>query len=309
VIIRNDQSPGDVVVLTAAIKALHEAYPKQFVTDVRTPCPELWENSLSRPVPDDAETIDATYTGIHRSSEQPVHFLQAFCDDLADALKIKRFSSRDWMQPSILLSDEEKGWIRQVEEPGPYWIINAGVKRDYTAKRWDGYQEVVDQTRDSVTWVQIGSEEHDHRPLEGVIDLIGKTDLRQLVRLVYHAEGVLCGVTALMHLAHWVERGPDNPFRRHAVIIAGGREAPSWFSYPGHHVLSTIGELDCCAERACWKSRVVPLGDGDEKDGSLCVHPVGEVGQCMRLIAPEMVSQLVLRLRSSGVSSTVSPTA
>jgi hypothetical protein len=31
----------------------------------------------------------------------------------------------------------------------------------------------------------------------------GRTDLRQLVRLVYHAQGVLCPVTLLMHLA-WI---------------------------------------------------------------------------------------------------------
>ena len=303
IIIRNGMSPGDIAALTGAIKALHESHPGKFITDCRTSCHELWEHSgLSRGVPDDSDSVDATYEGIHRSDAQPIHFLQAFCDDLAKTLDIPRFSPANWLDPSILLSAEEKSWINAIEEitgeKKPFWIVNAGVKRDYTAKRWNGYQAVIDATRDKVTWVQVGSTEHDHSPLEGAINLLGQTDLRQLVRLVYHAEGVLCGVTALMHLAHWVERGPFNPHRRHAVVIAGGREPPSWFSYPGHHVLSTIGELDCCAGGACWKSRVVKLNDGQEQDGSLCAHPKGDVGSCMELITPEAVSQIVLRLAS-----------
>ena len=31
--------------LTAAVRDLHLCYPNQFLTDVRTSCPELWENN------------------------------------------------------------------------------------------------------------------------------------------------------------------------------------------------------------------------------------------------------------------------
>ena len=41
-ILRSFQSPGDVVMLTAAVRELHAAYPGQFVTDVRTSAPALW---------------------------------------------------------------------------------------------------------------------------------------------------------------------------------------------------------------------------------------------------------------------------
>jgi hypothetical protein len=44
-ILRNGQSPGDIVMLTAAVRDLHFIYPGQFQTDVRTACPELWENN------------------------------------------------------------------------------------------------------------------------------------------------------------------------------------------------------------------------------------------------------------------------
>jgi hypothetical protein len=41
-ILRNFQSAGDIVMLTAAVRNLHRSYPGEFVPDVRTPFPELW---------------------------------------------------------------------------------------------------------------------------------------------------------------------------------------------------------------------------------------------------------------------------
>ena len=41
-ILRSFQSPGDVVMLTAAVRDLHAACPGQFVTDVRTSADALW---------------------------------------------------------------------------------------------------------------------------------------------------------------------------------------------------------------------------------------------------------------------------
>lgn len=41
-ILRNFQSAGDIVMLTAAVRDLHRTYPGEFITDVRTPFPGLW---------------------------------------------------------------------------------------------------------------------------------------------------------------------------------------------------------------------------------------------------------------------------
>jgi hypothetical protein len=40
-ILRNFQSPGDILMLTAAVRDLHRAHPGEFLTDVRTSCPGL----------------------------------------------------------------------------------------------------------------------------------------------------------------------------------------------------------------------------------------------------------------------------
>ncbi len=44
-ILANHQSPGDIVMLTAAVRDLHRQHPNCYITDVRTPCPALWEHN------------------------------------------------------------------------------------------------------------------------------------------------------------------------------------------------------------------------------------------------------------------------
>jgi len=107
-ILRSFQSPGDVVMLTAAVRDLHAACPGQFVTDVRTS---------------------------------------------ADAL----------------------------------WLHNPA-----------SYQAVVDHFRDKIHFVQCGEAGHWHQPLQGVTNLLGRTSLREFVRLIYDAEGVVCPVTGCL---------------------------------------------------------------------------------------------------------------
>ena len=65
----------------------------------------------------------------------------------------------------------------------------AGGKYDFTAKWWNPswYQAVVDHFRGRIQFVQCGEEHHWHPCLDNVINLIGKTDTRQFVRLMHHA--------------------------------------------------------------------------------------------------------------------------
>ena len=248
----------------------------------RTSCPALWEhNPHITPISDDdteAQVIDCKYPLIHRSNVTPHHFIHAFLQDLSEKLGVPIPATE--FKGDIHIADKEKRWMSQVMEltgaDTPFWIINAGGKWDYTIKwwHWQRYQEVVDHFRGRIVFVQVGEKGHYHPPLNGVIDLRGKTNLRQLVRLVYHAQGVLCGVTALMHLAAAVPVRGGRPKNRAGVIIAGGREPSQWEAYPHHQYLHTNGALRCCDRGGCWKSRTVPLGDGDAKDTSLCLAPV-----------------------------------
>lgn len=189
--------------------------------------------------------------------------------------------------------------IKDAGDQKVYDIINSETESyivegtiAHNCKWWspDKYQAVVDYFRGKIKFVQVGEKNHFHPPLKNVINLIGKTDLRQLIRLVYHADGVLCPVTLTMHLAAAIEtkRGkhPDRP----CVVVAGGREGPQWEAYPNHQYIHTCGALPCCQKGGCWKSRCQKVGDGDKKDEkNLCKNPIQispelRIPQCMHMI-------------------------
>src|SRR5580698_5897624 len=85
-------SPGDIVMLTAAVRDLHRCYPRQFVTDVRTRCPELWEfNPYLTPLGDDdsdVEHIECSYPLINRCDRTPYHCLHGFVEFLNNQLRL-----------------------------------------------------------------------------------------------------------------------------------------------------------------------------------------------------------------------------
>ena len=92
-----------------------------------------------------------------------------------------------------------------------------------------------------------------------------------------------------MHLAAAIETTPGMPINRPCVVIAGGREPPHWEAYSHHQFIHTVGALRCCDNGGCWKSRTVPLGDGDSKDdpSNLCVDVVGSLPRCMDMVTAD----------------------
>lgn len=331
-ILKNFQSPGDIVMLTAAVRDLHRSNPGRFLTDVRTPCAHLWENNPNvTPLADDdpeAETVECHYPLIHSSNTGPWHFLHGFHQYLAGHLGVDVRPTE--FKGDIHFSAEERSRPSQVreimQEELPFWLVAAGGKLDYTIKWWDihRFQRVVDHFRSRILFVQVGEAGHHHPALRGVLDLRGQTDLRQLVLLVHHAQGVLCPVTLLMHLAAAVAVRPGRPLNRPCVVVAGGREPMQWEAYPHHQYLHTNGALWCCDNGGCWKSRTVPLGDGDEKDSPehLCLNVVSKeirtggkrnvekyaLPRCMDMITAEEVARRIELYFTGGAVEYLTPT-
>ncbi|MGO8698727.1 MAG: glycosyltransferase family 9 protein [Limisphaerales bacterium] len=308
---------GDVVMLTAAVRDLHLCYPGQFLTDVRTHCPELWQNNPHVTVLPDGDPesteIECTYPLIDQSNEVPYHCLHGFVEFFNQRLGLNIKPAA--FKGDIHLSKQEKAWYSQVHEvtgaATPFWIVAAGGKYDLTIKWWESkrYQEVIDHFRGRIQFVQVGERGHYHPKLEGVIDLRGQTTLRELVRLVYHSQGVLCSITALMHLAAAVETKRGQPPCRPCVVIAGGREPTHWEAYPHHQFIHTIGALPCCAYGGCWKDRTFRLRDGDKKDlpQNLCTDVVQGLPRCMEMITPREVIQRIEGYFNGGVVKYLSP--
>jgi ADP-heptose:LPS heptosyltransferase len=285
--LKHHLAPGDSLVMTACVESLVKAHPGQYRISVDTTCMEIWENNPHVQPWEGGREIELEYPAIHNSHEIATgHFMAAFCSNLSEQLGVQIPLKVN--RPSIYLSDQEKA-DRRIQEP--YLIINAGVKSDFTNKFWGSknYQKVVDHFRGRIACVQIGEAHHQHQELDGVINLVGKTTPRELFSLIYNGISAIGPTTFVQH-AHAA-------LSKFYVCILGGREPKHWCDYPTQTTLSTMGQLPCCRESACWKSRTVPLNDGDEKDKSLCALPVisghQTIPACMNSITPDSVISAV----------------
>jgi ADP-heptose:LPS heptosyltransferase len=280
ILIENFLSSGDILMLTAAVRDLKKRFPN-FKIDVNTSVPQIWENNpnitkLNRQDPE-IEIIKADYPLINESDDLPYHFIHGFRMFFEDYFNIK--IPQGPFHGEIFLSNEEKANSYDLNNKfgikGPFWILISGGKYDYTAKWWSPieYQKVINYFKNKITFVQCGDEKDFHPALNGAINLIGKTNPREFINLMYHSIGVVSPVTYAMHLAAAVE-SKYKIKNRPAVIIAGGRESTHWEAYPNHRFLSVVGALKCCAAGGCWKSRCSEVGDGEKDDFSnLCEYP------------------------------------
>lgn len=291
--------------MSAAIESLHRTHPGRYLTGVQTTCDAIYQHNprvvqVPKGLPG-GRFLDLEYPLVNRSNQEPRHFMEGYCMDLAEKLGVPVPLTVN--RPFLYLSEQEQKGVNQVQEitgkPTKAWLINCGFKPCYTTKAWshESYQAVVDATAGKIQWVQVGAADrgHVHRPLRGAINLVGKTDARQLIRLAWHAQGGLGPSTFLQHImAAW---------RKPYVCVHRAAEPISWITYPNQIVISRLGTLPCCADKACWKSRTVPLGDG--KDRSVCDRPVFGLSQpeprCLALIRPEEVVRAVESFYEGGV--------
>jgi ADP-heptose:LPS heptosyltransferase len=301
-ILKCDLPPGDIVVLTAAVRDLHRAYPESFITDVRTNHDALWLNnpfiSTINDIEDNVEIITCHYPLIQESNQLPYHFLHGFILYLNEQLGLDVRPTE--FRGDIHLSEKEKAspipFEREITSHSPRWIICTGGKRDFTIKWWDRdrYQAVVDYFQNRIQFIQVGAAGDYHPELAGVVDLRARTDLRTLINLVHHADGIICPTSLLMHLAAAVPMRLSNR-KRPCIVIAGGREPTHWEAYPGHQFLNTIGMFPCCKAGGCWRSRTLALPDDSVLNRSehLCIDVVGKLPRCMDAIhAHEVISVL-----------------
>lgn len=269
--------PGDVVVLTAALLHAPADYMFNVYNKQRPVAPDLLaghprvDQSIT---PQNARAI--IKLDLHKylaaaNVERNMHVTTAMTCALHAAMGFAYEPTR--IRPFISMTPEEKQMKHRLAPDSPYIIIAPGAKTDFTAKQWSPakWQQVVKSLRNDYTIVQIGatSKEHLNPKLSNVTNLVGKTTLRDLVQLVYHADGTICGVSLPMHIAGALEKP--------CVVIAGGREGAWWERYPEHSYLHLVDRLDCCTPEPCWCSHV---DNGKQrvhgKTDAVCPHTVQE---------------------------------
>lgn len=309
-LLTHKHAPGDTVVLTALFRDVKRAYPDIQIgfhghaMDVVKHNPYLTHFPLDgdgNPVDKTVRRIRMCYReGLRRQNIETCHFVAEFHRNFKQHTGLTIPITEPY--PDLHLTDEERA---TPIIDGPYWCFLSGGKSDFTAKVWaneNWIQLAAELKLRGVPLVQFGgtNKGHWHPEVPGVLNLVGRTNLRDMMRLIYHSQGVICGVTCAMHMAA--------AFQRPCVVIAGGREAWYWEAYVRenkglgcperlrvpHKFLHTIGLLSCCAAHGCWRSKVVPLHD----DRSICKMPIIRPGQavpkCLDMITVPHVVEAVM---------------
>ena len=186
------QSPGDIVMLTAAVRDLPKAHPNRFLTDVRTSANDLWLGSpYVTPLEDAAPgiiAVDMHCPLVHRGNERPFHFIHGYVQHLEQALDLKVPVTA--FRGDIHLREDEKVLPKYALEAGvseDFRILIAGGKHDFTAKWWNpaNYQAVIDHFAGRIQFVQCGEKSYWHPELKSTLNLVGKTSIREFVRLMH----------------------------------------------------------------------------------------------------------------------------
>jgi ADP-heptose:LPS heptosyltransferase len=297
-------SPTDQVMLSAAVRDLHLGFPGEFITSIKSYHPEIWAlNPYVTNLDDDDPTVQVIPCGrppVGQSEGLSFHFVHAYRMLLSRALDIGIKPTS--FQGDIHLSDEEKSEPSDVDRALDatgvrYWVVVTGSHKNATVRRWppSRYQDVVDHFRDRILFVQAGAERDraEHPRLKNVLDLVGKTDLRQLIRLIHFSDGVLCPISLFSHLAAAVEVPPNRRRCRPCVVVAGGSEPSQWNAYPQQFHLHRSGTLPCCDNGGCWRSHVLPIDQAQTDNNKACMFPTqtpdGTYAKCMETVSSQEV--------------------
>jgi hypothetical protein len=316
-LLRHRKAPGDLLVFSALVRDIALTYPEQYAISLDTSANELWTanpyvTSIENPAAQqDIEPLTMDYgPALNMVHCRNRHFLLGFHEDFE--YKTGIHVPLRYPRPDYHLTDEEKAVPLFKDR---YWVVLAGGKTDFVTKHWSykRWQQLINVLRGfGLRFVQVGAVgrakniAHIQPILENVYSLVGLTTLRDLGRLIYHADGVICPVTATMHFAAALQKP--------CVVIGGGREEWWWEAYvPGlhnfgdeivedvrvpHRYLHTLGTLDCCGRRGCWRNQVTGAQ-------SVCKYVEFTAGQhiprCMNMITVNHVVEAVMSYYEEGI--------
>jgi Glycosyltransferase family 9 (heptosyltransferase) len=173
-----------------------------------------WQNDAGDPVP-------------------PAHIIAMMCH-------LSGITGPVALRPYFQLREEEQSFGRLSPRQIAIQSSGGGAAMSMKNKEWlpERFQEVVDALRSDFSFVQIGSASDP--PLDGAMDLRGKTSVRETAAVLSHSLGFVGLVGFLMHLARAVGC--------RSTVVYGGRELPRQSGYSCNENISN--PLQCSP---CWR--------------------------------------------------------
>lgn len=128
----------------------------------------------------------------------------------------------------VYLSDEEKSEVEQMvqQKTVPICLVNGGYHPIFTTPRnwgWENFQQVVDALHDKIQFIQFGSRNAGffHRRLSNCLDMLDKTNIRDIIKLMLVSDFVLSNDSSPYHFA-----SIDAPYCKRTVVTVLGGKAP-----------------------------------------------------------------------------------
>ncbi len=267
---------GDEVTMSAVFRELAKrGHPP---ATMLTPYPELYANNpdVGKLLPADPRLLEL-HRRMRRRVTFPIHVYEHVHE--TDTLVVPPYpliarmcrqvglTGEIDLRPYLFLTDEEKAEGRVAKRQVA--IVSSGLTARFSMrnKQWypERYQAVVDALKDRFDFVQVGDTRDPG--LDGVLDLRGKTTLRQTAAVLNQSLLLIGHEGLLMHLARAVDC--------RSVIIYGGRVHPYQIGYgaANENLYTPLPCAPCLKRNACDFDRL-----------------------CMQKITSEMVVAAALRL-------------
>lgn len=277
---RTNDHLGDVVIMTAVFENLKKMFPDiEFGIGTRECYMDVFENNpnISRFKPIEANYIfDCVYAPFSQRVASGGSCIKAFTRNAFSALNAT----------PVFEQTTAKFYLEETENKyGEYCLINANCQRCSETKGYPYYQEIVD-SRPGIKFIQIGgAEERDiTSDLTGVIDLRGKTTVKELIALVSHAKWVISPPSAVVHIA---SAFPNVK----VIVLSGAREPVELTEYPNTTHLTSFCVDGYHRNKGCMKFFMRPI------DARTCSRAILEKGrkypQCMCDIKKDDVCALL----------------
>lgn len=223
-----------------------------------------WYGKGSKMFPDTSDELDEYYYTFHSNmvdlEKYGMHQIELAdkvlglpCDSIEAFTYADDGSVRDWIS-------------------GPYMLITTGVDAWHEGgrqvKQWPHWEKLVKEV--SMQTVHVGT--RFDPPVEGCIDLRGKTNLLQLAGLIRRAKVIVCTEGGIMHLAY--------ACKHPRTIVLRGPTQGKLFEYPGQVCVDAHTCGPCWSKAGDWTTN--------------CMHRLNVV--CMETIGVDRVAYHVERL-------------
>jgi hypothetical protein len=207
------------------------------------------------------KTVFPRYTTYREDLDQDIIPEKHIILKMADSLNLAGGITN---KPYFFLSDSEVKKGAYAKKKIIITTSTSGALKPMKNKEWypERYQQVVDSFYPEYQFIQLGTQ-NDY-PLNNVVDLRGKTTVRETAALLKNASLLVTHVGFMMHLARAVEL--------RSVIIYGGRERPDQSGYACFE--NIYSAVECSP---CWLHNTCPYNK-----------------KCMEIISADMVQEAIM---------------